>query len=115
VTHEGTQLKDAESGLEAEERFKAVVEASLVAVFIHDGERVLEVNEAFTETFGWEADEAIGMEPLLLLAPEARGTVRSDIEEHAEESRTIEGLHKDGRRLTLEAKVREEWLDAGRR
>jgi PAS domain S-box-containing protein len=107
VTHEGTQLKDIESGLGSEERFKALVEASFVAVFIHDGERVLEVNQAFTETFGWQADEAIGMEPLLLLAPDARETIRSDIEEHVELPRTVEGLHKDGRRLTLEARVRE--------
>jgi PAS domain S-box-containing protein len=107
VTHEGTQLKDIESGFASEERFKALVEASFVAVFIHDGERVLEVNQAFTETFGWQADEAIGMKPLLLLAPDARETIRSDIEEHVELPRTVEGLHKDGRRLTLEARVRE--------
>lgn len=107
MTQEGTQLKDVDSGLASEERFKALVQASFVAVFIHDGERILDVNEAFTETFGWEAHEAIGMEPLKLLAPDARGTIRTDIEEHAELARTIEGLHKDGRRLMLEARVRE--------
>ncbi|MFO0890397.1 MAG: PAS domain S-box protein [Isosphaeraceae bacterium] len=71
----------AEAGAqESEERYRALASATSDAIFLHESGTVLDVNEAFTEDFGYEPAEASGTDAVgLLAAPESRDDLRRRI------------------------------------
>ncbi len=75
---------------ENEDRFQALLAVVREAIVLHDGQRVLDVNDAFVRIFGRSADEVVGR-PL-------REVVPPEVLEHAtkEEEETIAWRHADG-------------------
>jgi PAS domain S-box-containing protein len=77
VVQDVTDRQRFESDLRAsEERLQAFFNATFEAVVIHDFDRILDVNPAAVQLFGYSCDEMIGMPVLRLVAPNSLETVR---------------------------------------
>lgn len=93
---------------QAEERYKALVEQSLVGVYLIKGDRFIYCNEALFRMFGYESDESFRqLTPLDLVHPEDRPTVAKNIaarlKGEVESVRyTFRGIHSDGSTIHCE-------------
>jgi len=79
-----------------EERFRCLSEASFEAIAIHDSGRIIEVNSAFTEIFGYTYPEIIGMHLLQFAAPQSHDSVLQNILTGYEGPYEAECLRKNG-------------------
>ena len=92
-----TDSKKAEQALaESEERFRALHNASFGGIAIHDQGAILECNQGFTDMTQYSRDELIGMDGLLLIAPEDRELVGENIATGYEKSYEALGQRKNG-------------------
>lgn len=97
VVFDITEQKQAEEKLkESEERFKALHNASFGGIAIHDKGVIIECNQGLSEISGYALEEIIGMDGLLLIAPNFRELVRKNIAEGYEKSYEAFGLRKNG-------------------
>ena len=84
-----------EKAEESEERFKALHNASFGGIAIHDKGIILECNQGLSDMTGYSLDELIGMNGLLLIAPEYREMVMDKIATGYEKSYEAFGLRKN--------------------
>ncbi len=88
--------------VEAEGKWRALVERSLVGVYVTDGDRFLYLNEVAAEMFGYRVDEVVGrLGPPDLVHPDDRRTLvenlRARLEGAVEALRyTLRVRHRDG-------------------
>jgi PAS domain S-box-containing protein len=107
LLQEINERKTTEKALrESEMRFKALHDASFGGIAIHDKGIIFDCNQGLSEITGYSFDELIGMDGLMLIAPEWRKTVMEYILSGFEQSYEAEGLRKDNTRfyLRIEAK-----------
>ena len=98
-----THRKKTEKALrESEERFRRLNEASFGGICMHDAGILIDCNAELSRMTGYSNDELIGMDGLLLCAPEWRKTVRQKIEADVEDPYDIIALKKDGSRFPVE-------------
>lgn len=96
------QQKKTEALLrESEERFKALHNASFGGIAIHDKGVILDCNQGLSDICGFTNAELVGMNGLLLIAPEWRESVMEKIQGDYKEPYIVEGLRKDGSRFDL--------------
>lgn len=94
---------------EAEARYRALVEQSLVGVYMLGDNEILYLNEAGANLFGYQVEEIVGrLEPLAWVHPDDRPRVLQKIEEglsgpSVELHFTFQGLRKDGKSVFCEA------------
>jgi len=81
---------------ETAERFKALHNASFGGIAIHDNGIILECNQGLSEMTGYSLSELIGMNGLLLIAPEHREMVKNKIATGYEKPYEANGLTKNG-------------------
>ncbi|MBN1532454.1 MAG: PAS domain S-box protein [Spirochaetes bacterium] len=86
---------------ESKERFQGLYEASFGGIGVHDRGLIIEANKALSDITGYVYDELIGMDGLLLIAPESRQMVMQHIESGDEHPYEAVGLKKDGSRYPL--------------
>lgn len=86
----------------SEERFRALHEASFGGIAIHDQGVILECNQGLTDMTGFSRDELVGMNGLLLIAPEWRGVVIDHIRSGYDRAYDVFGLRCDGTVYALE-------------
>ena len=81
-----TERKAAEEALkESEAKYRAVMESSLVGLYIIQDMRFRYVNNAYADLFGYHPDEMIDtMSPVDLVVPEIRETVRANLTRRAD-------------------------------
>lgn len=92
-----TERKFSETKLiESEERFKALHNASFGGIAIHDKRMILECNQGLSEITGYSLDELIGMDGLLLIAPNFRELVMNNIATGYEKPYEAVGIRKNG-------------------
>ncbi|MFO8240686.1 MAG: PAS domain S-box protein, partial [Dissulfuribacterales bacterium] len=92
-----TERKQVEETLrESEERFRVLSEASFEGIVIHENGIIIDVNKTFTELFGYEYDQIIGMNLLELATPECRNRIKQNILSEFEGAYEAMGLRKDG-------------------
>jgi PAS domain S-box-containing protein len=100
-----TENKEAEIKLrQSEERFKRLQEASFGGIGIHDQGKIIDANQGLADLTGYSLTELIGMDGLLLIAPEYREHVTQKIRMGYELPYDVIGLMKDGTRFNLEVK-----------
>jgi len=98
-----TERKIAEQHLiESEERFRALHEASFGGIGIHEKGIIIECNSGLCEVTGFSYDELIGMNGLLLIAPEYRDQVMEKIVGGYDKPYSVFGQRKDGSTYPLE-------------
>jgi len=82
---------------EGESRLRALESATTEAIVLHENGRIVEVNDAFVRTFGYdEPGEIVGRSVLDFGTPEARQRVMEAIREGRVTPYEAEGLRKDG-------------------
>ncbi len=97
------ERKAAEQALrESEERFRVLHEASFGGIGIHDQGVILECNQGLADMTGFPLDELIGMNGLLLIAPQWRDLVTRNIRDGYAKAYEVEGLRQDGAVYPLE-------------
>ncbi len=73
-----TERQQAEAALrESEAKFRAVAETATSAIYIHQGERILYVNQACETISGFSREELLAMSPWELVHPDDRETTRN--------------------------------------
>ncbi|MCU0418065.1 MAG: PAS domain-containing protein [Cyclobacteriaceae bacterium] len=87
---------------ESELRYRTLQEASFGGIGIHDQGIILECNQGLSDITGYSRDELIGMNGLLLCAPEYHNLIREKINMQDSQPYDAEGIRKDGSRYFLE-------------
>ncbi len=109
-----TKRKAAEESLiESETRFRTLASATSEGVIIHDHGRILDVNQAIVNMFGYEVDELIGQSALDLTALEYRELALEKISTESEAMYESRGLRKDQTTFDIEVASRH-FRDKGR-
>ena len=92
---------------EGEARFRQLANSTWEAVLIHDQGVAIQVNDQFTEIFGYVADELIGRPAIpLIVAPESIETVQAHIASDDPTPYEATGLRKDGSKFPMEIRIR---------
>ncbi|MGE4295183.1 MAG: ABC transporter substrate-binding protein [Campylobacterales bacterium] len=91
---------------EAEARFRGLAESTFEAIGIHRGGKILEVNQAVTEVFGYSRAELLKMRPTDLFTQAGAQTVAQKIAQGAEGRYEAEARHKDGHAFFVEIRAR---------
>jgi PAS domain S-box-containing protein len=91
---------------ESEERFKALHNASFGGIAILSEGMILGCNQGLSETTGYSLDELIGMDGLLLIAPESRDMAMDNILAGYEKPYEAVGLRKNGELYPLRLEAR---------
>ena len=81
---------------DSEERFKSLHEGSFGGIAIHDKGFILECNQSLAEMTGYTREELIGMDGLMLIAPDWRERVMQNILSGHDAPYEAEGIRKDG-------------------
>ena len=107
ITRDITQRKQIEIELaESSERFKALHNSSFGGIVIHDKGLIMECNQGLSQITGFSYDELIGMDGLLLIAPETRDMVLSNILAGYEKPYEAMGVRKNGEIYPLRLEAR---------
>ncbi len=102
IFHDITKSKQDEQALrESEERFRVLHNASFGGIVIHDQGVILDCNEGLSSQTGYSVKELIGMDGLLLIAPESRALVMQNIKRGFDQSYETIGFRKDGTRYPV--------------
>lgn len=91
---------------ESEERFKALHNASFGGIAIHDKGVILECNRGLADMSGYTEEELVGMDGLLLIAPNTRDLVMQNILNGYEKPYEAIGLRKNGEEYPLRLEAR---------
>ena len=87
---------------ESEASQRALFEALSDPVIVHHQGVIVQVNPAFEETFGYTADEVIGQQGVLYVAPESRALIAEKAQSQGVERYEALALHRDGTALPVE-------------
>jgi PAS domain S-box-containing protein len=102
-----TDRKEAEEKLrDSEDRFRGLSEAAFEAILVHDGGRIVDVNQALCELGGYAWHELVGHDGFELIAPEYRELVYRNLLSEYARPYEIECLRRDGTRVTVELQAR---------
>ncbi|HSD65832.1 MAG TPA: PAS domain S-box protein, partial [Vicinamibacteria bacterium] len=102
-----TESREAEEKLlESEDRFRTLSEAAFEAILVHDGGRIVDVNQALCELGGYSWHELVGRDAFELIAPEHREMAYRNLLAEHERPYEIEAIRRDGTRLPVEVQGR---------
>ena len=102
-----TDRKEAEEKLrESEERFRSLSEAAFEAILVHDGGRVVDVNQALCDLGGYSWHELVGRDAFDFLAPEHRELVYRNLLSEYPRPYEVDCLRRDGTRIPVEVQAR---------
>lgn len=91
---------------ESGERFRSLSDATFEGIIISDNGKVLETNRAFTEMFGYELEEVVGMGTFDFMLPVDHDLIQQNMLSNFEEPYEAEGLRKDGSTFDIELRGR---------
>ena len=99
--------QERESLRESENSFKVLTEASFEGVAVLDEGKIININPAFLEMFGYNREEVIGENFFDFVAPEGRHLAREKLSGNHEKAFEVQGIHKSGRSIYLEVRGKE--------
>ncbi len=88
------------------ERLSRFFEAAFEGIFMHIEGRIIDVNPAATEIFGYSQEEIIGRDLITFVAPESRQFVLEKMREEVKGSYEVTGVTQDGKQIFLEVRAR---------
>jgi PAS domain S-box-containing protein len=92
-----TERRKSEQALrESEARLRRFFEATFESIVLHEHGKILDVNQAAADLFGYSVAEMIGRSVLEFSAPSSRGVVREHVAAGDEQPYEAVGLRKDG-------------------
>ncbi len=98
-----TDRKRAEAALrDSEERFRRIQELSSAGIAVNERGMITDCNQSLGRITGYETSELIGMDGVLLVAPESRDIARENIRKGYEQPYIYIGLRKDGTTYPVE-------------
>jgi PAS domain S-box-containing protein len=103
---EQTVLDSKELLRQSLERFEVLSAATFEGIIIHQNGRAIDCNEQFARIYGYQREEIIGMEVRLMIAPEDREMILSQIASGRDTNNEHTGIRKDGSRFICEAQAR---------
>jgi len=107
VLHDITERRRIEEALlDSEARFRAFSEATTEGIIIHEGGRIVEVNQAMVDHFGYSREELLGMSVLDITAPESRLVIAKRMQAGDPGPYEAVSLHKDGTSTIGEIRAR---------
>jgi PAS domain S-box-containing protein len=93
--------------LESEERYRSLHNASFGGIAIHDKGIILECNQGLSDMSGFSVDELrSGMDGLMLIAPESRELVRSNMASGYEKPYEAFCIRKNGEKFPVRLEAR---------
>lgn len=102
-----TRRKQIEIELaESTERFKVLHNASFGGIAIHDKGIIIDCNQGLSVMTGYSLNELIGMDGLLLIAPQHRELVMNNIVAGYEKPYEANGLRKNGEQFPMRLEAR---------
>lgn len=87
---------------QALERFHRLSEASFEGIVIHEKGKILELNQALAEMFGYEHQELLGRSGFDLVTPESRKVLMEQIGSGSDDPYEAVGVKKDGTTFPIE-------------
>ncbi|MCC6866140.1 MAG: PAS domain S-box protein [Ignavibacteria bacterium] len=95
--------------IDAEEKFRTLVESALVGIYILDGDKYIYVNPKYEEIFGYNRGEMTGMSTWKIVAKDNQDFVLENIRKRIDnEIKTIQyvfkGITKQGKEIYVEVK-----------
>ncbi|GEM_PF-145632 len=95
--------RDAERALEeSEDRYKRMAAMTSEGIVIHNGERILDANQAAARIFGYEPSEMIGSPTAKFLSEESHADAMEKMRKSYEKPYPVVGVRKDGQHIRLE-------------
>ena len=91
---------------ESEQRFKILHYASFGGIAVHDKGLILECNQGLSDITGYSINELVGMDGLLLIAPDDRAFVMDQITSGCEEVYEAYGIRKNQEVYPLQLQAR---------
>lgn len=85
-----------------ETRYRDLFEATTDAIAVEHHNRILDVNPAFEQLFGYSQDEVVGKEQLAYIAREAHFDLRQHLQSHHNRPLETIGINKQGARFPVE-------------
>ena len=102
-----TEKRAAEEELRySEERFRVLADEVVEGLALNEGGKLFDANRSFTEMFGYEFEEVVGMDAAEFVAPEMREEVARRIATGNTEAYESIGLKKDGTVFPIEVRPR---------
>ena len=102
-----TDRREAEEKLrDSEERFRGLSEAAFEAILVHDGGRIVDVNQALCDLGGYSWHELVGRDGFDLIAPEHRESVYRNLLAETDRPYEVECARRDGTRIPVEVQAR---------
>jgi len=95
-----------EALLDSEARYRAFSDATTEGIILHDQGRIMEVNQAIVDHFGYSREELLGMSVLDITAPPCREEMRRHIQAGDPGPYEAVSLHKDDATTNGEIRAR---------
>jgi diguanylate cyclase (GGDEF)-like protein/PAS domain S-box-containing protein len=108
VMHDLSRQRKAEQALrESEDRFRRLSQSAFEGIAIHDGDRILDVNDALASMLSCERTELIGRNTACLVDDTAHAFLTPVIADHTDAPWEVEIRRNDGSTFTAEVRARE--------
>jgi PAS domain S-box-containing protein len=87
-------------------KYKHFSEATFEAIMIHEGGKIIDVNQQFVDMHGFSKEELQTFNAMELIPPEYQDVIKEKLDSGYEGAYEIVGLRKDGSRFPLEIRAK---------
>jgi PAS domain S-box-containing protein len=92
--------------IRSRERLSRFFDASFEGIFFHAGGKIIDVNPAATEIFGYTPEQIVGRDLTAFITPESIPLAQERMKSEDSTAYEVTGVTRDGRKLILEVRAR---------